>query len=75
MPARADLVSYLSIQMVLVAKYTEPDFIVFTRLWFPLFSLGCGKSYEAFINNVKWATFLPLAFVVIWNPLKFFWVS
>lgn len=42
MPIRAGPVSYLSIQMVLVAKYTEPDFAVFTQLWLPLFSLG-GK--------------------------------
>lgn len=53
MPIRAGPISYLSIQTVLNAKYTEPDFTVFTQLWFSLFSVWGKKSYEKFINDVK----------------------
>lgn len=41
MSTRAGPISYLSIQTVLVAKYTEPDFTVFTQLWLLQFSVGC----------------------------------
>lgn len=53
MPIRAGPISYLSIKTVLNAKYTEPDFTVFTQLWFSLFSVWGKKSYEKFINDVK----------------------
>lgn len=53
MPIRAGPISYLSIQTVLNAKYTEPDFTVFTQLWFSLFSVWGKKSFEKFINDVK----------------------
>ena len=41
MSTRAGPISYLSIQTVLVAKYTEPDFTVFTQLWLLQCSVGC----------------------------------
>ena len=55
MPIRTGPISYLSIQTVLVAKYTEPDFTVFTQLWLLQFSLGCGggNSHERFITDVQ----------------------